>query len=119
MTTEDAFLLALRESPDNGDLRLVFADWLDDQGDPRAEFFRLWLRLPEQPGDDPRAVGLELRAKELKQRDEAAWLGPVAEAIVSWEVRRGLLEIRGRAEYVAGRLGDPLLRGVLRWVRLL
>ena len=40
MTTEDDFHRALDANPDDWQTRLVFADWLDDRGDPRAEGYR-------------------------------------------------------------------------------
>ena len=40
MTTEDDFQKRLDASPEDWQTRLVFADWLQDQGDPRAEGYR-------------------------------------------------------------------------------
>ncbi len=40
MTTEDDFQKALVAEPKDWHLRLVFADWLDEHNDPRAEGFR-------------------------------------------------------------------------------
>lgn len=40
MTTEDDFQNAIDASPDDWNARLVFADWLQEQGDPRAEGYR-------------------------------------------------------------------------------
>ena len=40
MTTEDDFQAALDAAPDDAHLRLVFADWLDEQGDERAAGYR-------------------------------------------------------------------------------
>lgn len=40
MTTEDDFQAALEAEPRDWHLRLVFADWLDEHNDPRAEGFR-------------------------------------------------------------------------------
>ena len=36
MTTDAAFLRAIRERPDADDIRLVYADWLEERGDMRA-----------------------------------------------------------------------------------
>jgi len=41
MSQENAFLQAILDDPDNDDLRLVYADWLEERGDPRGEFIRL------------------------------------------------------------------------------
>jgi uncharacterized protein (TIGR02996 family) len=40
MTTEDDFHRQLDEKPDNWQLRMIFADWLQDHGDPRAAGYR-------------------------------------------------------------------------------
>lgn len=40
MTTEDDFQAALDANPDDWQTRLVFADWLQERGDPRAEGYR-------------------------------------------------------------------------------
>jgi uncharacterized protein (TIGR02996 family) len=40
MTTEDDFQAALDTNPDDWQTRLVFADWLDERNDPRAEGYR-------------------------------------------------------------------------------
>lgn len=40
MTTEDDFQNALDAQPDDWQTRLVFADWLQERGDPRAEGYR-------------------------------------------------------------------------------
>jgi uncharacterized protein (TIGR02996 family) len=40
LATEDDFQSALDRDPDDYTTRLVFADWLDEHGDPRAEGYR-------------------------------------------------------------------------------
>jgi len=56
MTEGDALYRAILEAPDDDAPRLVWADWLDEHGDPdRAEFVRLqcaWANL--DPGDPSR-----------------------------------------------------------------
>lgn len=41
MTDEQSFLRGLLMSPEDLSIRSVYADWLEDRGDPRAEFVRL------------------------------------------------------------------------------
>src|SRR5947209_1506964 len=38
---EGAFLEAIEANPDDDTLRLIYADWLEEQGDPLGEFIRL------------------------------------------------------------------------------
>jgi uncharacterized protein (TIGR02996 family) len=46
MSDREAFVRAILESPDDDAPRLVYADWLDENGDPaRAEFIRLQCEL--------------------------------------------------------------------------
>lgn len=45
MTTEDDFQRALDANPDDWQTRLVFADFLDEHGDKRAEGYRALGRL--------------------------------------------------------------------------
>jgi uncharacterized protein (TIGR02996 family) len=50
MTDRDALLRAICENPDDDAPRLVYADWLDEHGDPeQAEFIRLQLELSPVP----------------------------------------------------------------------
>lgn len=45
MNEEAAFFAAINENPGDSTTRLVFADWLDDRGDPRGAGFRAIVRL--------------------------------------------------------------------------
>jgi uncharacterized protein (TIGR02996 family) len=49
MTTEDDFQKAIDESPEDWQTRLVFADWLQDRGDPRAAGYRAIAILQRRP----------------------------------------------------------------------
>src|SRR5262249_46940199 len=41
MTDADAFLRAIIENPNDDGPRLVYADWLEESGNPRGEFIRV------------------------------------------------------------------------------
>jgi uncharacterized protein (TIGR02996 family) len=50
MNQEEAFLQAICEDPDDDTPRLVYADWLDEHGQPeRAEFIRVQVELARLP----------------------------------------------------------------------
>lgn len=76
--TEDAFLDAIRESPTDETTRLVYADWLEDAGDPRAEFLRVECEFLALPAEDSRARLLHARIDELYVALDADWLSEVA-----------------------------------------
>jgi len=61
---EETFLQALREQPDDNSLRLVFSDWLEEQGDPRGELVRLTHGLTQRD-DNPDRLIQETRLRVL------------------------------------------------------
>ena len=61
MTHDDAFLQAIIECPDDDAPRLIYADWLDERGDPRGEFIRVQCALAGMDEYDPRRWDLERR----------------------------------------------------------
>jgi uncharacterized protein (TIGR02996 family) len=66
MSSHAAFLQAIVSAPDDDTHRLVYADWLDDNGDPRrAEFIRLQCRLASLDECDPERSDLLDREWEL------------------------------------------------------
>jgi uncharacterized protein (TIGR02996 family) len=87
-----AFLRAIRAAPDDDLPRLIYADYLDDHGDPRGEFIRIQIERPRLPRDDPRRPELKGREDELLRRHREEWEGPLA-AVVSHAVfRRGFVD---------------------------
>jgi uncharacterized protein (TIGR02996 family) len=88
----EPFLRAICADPEDDTVRLVYADWLDENGDPeRAEFIRLQIAVPLQPKEfDPRYA----RAEELRKKNWDIWFGglPKLEGIEwVWFVRRGFV----------------------------
>jgi uncharacterized protein (TIGR02996 family) len=61
---EAAFLAAMHANPADVDLRLVFADWLEERGDARAELLRL-LNTLTQAVEVPGRTELEDRLRSL------------------------------------------------------
>jgi uncharacterized protein (TIGR02996 family) len=67
MSQEQAILAALLASPDDLELRQVFADWLQEQGDLRGELLR--LPIPgERLGSDRQARGVSTSATTTAPR---------------------------------------------------
>jgi uncharacterized protein (TIGR02996 family) len=82
---EQAFLRAVLDEPDDDTHRLVYADWLDENGRPeRAEFIRLQIERARRPLHDPaRAVPGE-RESALLQAQNEEWLWILSEAKRRW-----------------------------------
>jgi uncharacterized protein (TIGR02996 family) len=87
MSDEPALLAAIRAHPDEDTPRLMYADWLDEHGQPdRAEFIRLQcaVAVHEAP---------TLRALELQERNREQWLAGVPQfAGERWGFWRGFPE---------------------------
>jgi uncharacterized protein (TIGR02996 family) len=67
LTSDDAFLKAILADPNDDAPRLIYADWLDEQGrHERAEFIRVQVALSGLDADDSRRDELEARERELE-----------------------------------------------------
>ncbi|MBA4189924.1 MAG: hypothetical protein C0467_18220 [Planctomycetaceae bacterium] len=92
MSDEDALLAAIIANPDEDTPRLVYADWLDENGqEERAEFIRIQCRMARaielDCSDDKRLGELEMEG-HLEN-----WLGTMPEfASGQWEFTRGMPE---------------------------
>ena len=106
-TEEDAFIRALRERPDDETTRLVYADWLDDRSDPRAEYLRAeaaWVAL--QPSDEQYRP-LYRRVSQLAVALEPEWFATVSR--MGHLVRREWKKVSRRWElHPAPDPSDPL-----------
>src|SRR4051812_50139153 len=86
-----AFLRAIRDRPADDLPRLVYADYLDERGDPRGEFIRLQVRRPSLAADDPRRHELLAREHELLRAHEEEWLRPPAAGVRRHAVPPGVV----------------------------
>jgi uncharacterized protein (TIGR02996 family) len=72
-----AFLRHIKEHPDDDSLRLIFADWLSEQGDlDRAEFIRLQCCIAQRDASRDDAPLIE-RMNALRAKHEATWIAPL------------------------------------------
>ncbi len=108
----EALWAAVRAEPDDDDVRLVYADWLQEHGDPRGELILLQVRAARgkaSPSDERRA-----RALLKEHRDE--WLGELALVLTGTKFERGFLDEASVAQNAAApeqawarAPGSPLL----------
>jgi uncharacterized protein (TIGR02996 family) len=90
-TDERPFLDAIFERYDDDRPRLVYADFLDDAGEPeRAELIRVQLALARLGEDDPRRPLLNDRQAELLAQNRADWTAELAGLVVGIDFRRGI-----------------------------
>jgi len=98
----DPLLAAVLAAPDDDAPRLIYADWLDEQGESdRAEFIRLQIREANMADEDPEKPGVHARAEYLGRTHHVEWASrlPQFEG-VHWEVF-------DRGFFVAARFDHP------------
>src|SRR5690242_21963049 len=81
MNHEEAFLTDICKHPLDNAPRLIYADWLEEQGTPdctaRANFIRLQCRLAEIAEDEPSRTALQSEAGKLLKAYRKAWMQPL------------------------------------------
>jgi uncharacterized protein (TIGR02996 family) len=101
MTEERAFLTAIMERPDDDAVKLVYADWLHEQGDLRAEYLRLMVKVRQE-----RIVPSEQRRRHHELSAELAELR--TQVMQAWRAdpgnRRPDGERQGRMQELEGQL---------------
>jgi uncharacterized protein (TIGR02996 family) len=74
MATEQSFLDAIGSQPEDRAVRLVYADWLEERGDPRGELIRIEEQMRTLPIYSDRYCELKPRRNALRRECEAKWL---------------------------------------------
>jgi uncharacterized protein (TIGR02996 family) len=103
MNEEDGFLRAMLASPEDVPVRLVYADWLEERGDRRAEYLRLGARLAAVPPGHETTRAAWRRMVELRTHLPPAWLALLGDYRAT-SSRPG----PARVELAANALGRPV-----------
>lgn len=112
---DNAFLADIVENIDDDTPRLVYADWLEDNGrNDRAEFIRVQVERARLPVWDAAQVRLRLREEALLKRHGEAWLAEMpAVKGARWEgFRRGIVAEVSFASYESMRVNAHTCRAV-------
>jgi uncharacterized protein (TIGR02996 family) len=133
-TEAEAFLQRIRAFPDEDAPRLVFADWLDENGDStRAEFIRVQLALaqlelesaaagdrPPRPEREKLKADLSDRERSLLDAHEETWTAPFRRYATRPRFRRGFVEEANvDAHNFVRHAGELFDAGPMRHIRLL
>ncbi len=125
---ETQLIRAVLAEPDHDGARLVYADWLSQQGDPRAEYLRLEVSWGRLALGDRRATRMQTRLRELQSSSQPFWRALVGKqydvVLQSYPVgRRGavvaalqrlLHRQRSSIESIVDGMPWPLVRGLPR-----
>ena len=100
----EGFFRDILANPDDDTPRLIYADWLDDQGDSaRAEFIRVQCELSRLKQAGKRDENLVQREAALLTENQAKWAKPLVSRLYHAEFERGFLSQRSARE-LAGRM---------------
>lgn len=85
---ELALLRAIFEAdPDDDEPRFIYADYLQQRGDPRGELIALQCRAARDPNDE-----VAHRALNLFDVDESRWLGAWHGEAIAWKFHKGFVD---------------------------
>jgi len=132
MTDGDALLTAILAEPDEDTPRLMFADWLDEEGrGETAEFIRTQIELARTSERDvvpwnPKLVALRATEKRILGMRFAEWIaplrspaGPLEGKGTDVQFRRGFIEVAWMTAAWFVEYADALFRRVpLRELRV-
>ncbi|VTR96727.1 Repeat-companion domain protein OS=Isosphaera pallida (strain ATCC 43644 / DSM 9630 / IS1B) GN=Isop_0391 PE=4 SV=1 [Gemmata massiliana] len=94
MSDETALLAAIYANPDEDTPRLVYADWLDEHGDPaRAEFIRVQIELASRDDYSTEEYArLNARGHQLQGAHAARWLRHLSQFDEAMQDQRVVVE---------------------------
>jgi uncharacterized protein (TIGR02996 family) len=108
--TEATFLRSIAKDPDDNTARLVFADWLQEQGDaPRAEFIRTQCELSQPKLAKKKREAAKLRERDLLNEHRAAWCETLGLPVEDVHFERGLVSRVRLPKWSSGKLLDPAI----------
>src|SRR5271166_3055191 len=100
MTEERAFLTAILERPDDDATKLVYADWLEEQGDLRGEYLRLMMKMRQErvvtPEQRQRHNELSAKLTELRSQEVKAWRANLGTSQENRERQRQVQELESQ-----------------------
>lgn len=80
--TDDDFILGIEQDPADLNRRLVYADWLEEHGDPRGEFLRAQVRLIERPTTNVEHAVLLACLQDLERTFDPCWAARVRPVLI-------------------------------------
>ncbi len=119
-TEAEAFLQRIRAYPDDDAQRLIFADWLDEEGDPRGRFVRVQLALAALPADAPERPALVSAERDLLAAHREAWEAPFRGLATGCVFHRGFVnEVKIEARQFLRAAHELFAASPVRHVHLL
>ena len=92
MNKAQQFQKEIAAQPNDVDTRLVYADWLEENGDPLGEFIRVQCQLQEMDIADDRYCDLKSRELQLLRQNNKGWARTIRPLVRDWSYRNGLID---------------------------
>ncbi len=110
MNDHEPFIQAIIAEPEDDAPRLVYSDWLEERGDPRAEFIRVQCALARREGPSRLRAEWKERERVLLAEHRTQWLKPLRGLGNRLHFHRGFVDrMNVTAETFLGR-GEVLFR---------
>jgi uncharacterized protein (TIGR02996 family) len=91
-TDQEAFIREIAADPESDVPRLIYADWLEERGDPQGEFVRVQCELASLSVESDEIAELRAREAALMRQHRAAWVADVSAGIRWNSFCRGFVE---------------------------
>lgn len=113
------FLAEVIAEPDSDIPRLIYADWLEEQGSPRGEFIRVQCELDQMNDLDPRWLDHLARSEQLLLQYGEQWATEIGQDVRKCQYTRGFVETITILARTLLKNGEQLLHSFpVRWIRL-
>lgn len=107
MTVETGFVRDLQDHPHDETVRLIFCDWLADQGDPehlaRRRLLQIQSELDAWVPDLTQRKELQQAERELLDQYATSWVGTLPSFTQQFQFRSGLVDIQLEANVLESR----------------
>jgi uncharacterized protein (TIGR02996 family) len=112
------FLNEILKNPDEDMPRLIYADWLEEQGDARGEFIRVQCELAEINALVPEYFDLQERSATLLTEHGDAWARELQQDVRKADFHRGFIDTITMTAKNFVKAGEQLLATVpVHWLR--
>jgi uncharacterized protein (TIGR02996 family) len=117
MTTREALLQSIFDNPEDDSVRLIYADWLEENGQPeRADFIRIQIELAKAGLSKERQGELRSREQALLETHRQKWDEELPADLRSGFYERGLPLYRGARRPTFGLPGGWIIPEDLVWL---